>query len=132
MKSARFFAIALLIIAGLCCAKRSGAETTEEMLSNCRPFTQANVGDGKVEIESDYHTGVCWGAFSMVQALLSARNSETKKPMLWACAPATSTRTQLISVFVHYAESHPEKYSDIFLQGVVDAMQQAFPCKAKS
>jgi Rap1a immunity proteins len=131
MKSARLFSVLLLIVVGLCCAKPSRAETTEEMLSACRPFTQANVADGKVRIESDYDTGVCWGAFSVVQALLSARNLETKKPMLWACAPDTSTRTQLISVFVHYAESHPEKYSDIFLQSVVDAMQQAFPCRAK-
>ena len=131
MKSVRFFSVVLLIAAGLCCTKPSAAETTEEMLSKCRPFTQANITDGKVQVDSDYSTGVCWGAFSMVQALLSARNVETKKPMLWACAPATSTRTQLISVFVRYAESHPEKYSEDFLWSATTAMQQAFPCRAK-
>jgi hypothetical protein len=132
MKFMRVLCVISLIVVGLFGAKRSRAETTEEMLSACRPFTQAKVVDGKVEIESDYHTGVCWGAFALVQALLSARNSETKEPMLWACAPDNSTRTQLISIFVHYAENHPEKYSDSFLQSIVNAMQQAFPCKAKN
>ena len=82
-------------------------------------------------MDTDFSTGVCWGAFAAIQELLTARNSETKKMMLWACAPAKSSRTQLISIFVHYAENHPEKYHDDFLWTVVDSLQQAFPCPVK-
>lgn len=106
-------------------------ETTEEMLSACRPITTAKISDGKIELPSDFDSGRCWGAFGTVTNMLRTVDSETHVPLFRACLPTDSTRPQLIAIFVRYAESHPSRYQDDFPWVAFEAAKQAFPCRER-
>lgn len=126
MKRLLLFIIGITCIA---CPPQGRSETAEEMLSACRPVVAAKVLDGEIQFPSDPESHVCWGAFAVLGPLLRTVNSETRKPLLGACLPETDTRTQLIAIFVHYAENHPERYTENFVWVALSAMHEAFPCK---
>jgi len=64
----------------------------------------------------------------MVQRMTVLISRETKLRLFGACTPATSTRTQLIAIFVNYAKRNPQRYSEEFADVVFDALAEAFPC----
>ena len=112
-------------------APLSKAETVEEMLSACRPTAEARVAEGKVFVSDTRESGLCWGAFAVIQHLIGlVYPVYNDRPILGVCAPAESTRTQLIAVFVAYAKNHPERYSENFTDVALVALREAFPCKA--
>jgi hypothetical protein len=101
---------AVLFIVGILCAGciKLHAETTEKLLSDCRPVTQAKVtGDGGVEMDSNFEYGFCWGTFATIDQMLMAINSATKRPIFGVCLPKDHTRYQMIAIFVRYTEKHP-------------------------
>ena len=105
------------------------AETTEKLLSYCRPVTQAKVVENGAVLKQDFESGYCWGAFATVAQMLMAVNSETQVPIFHVCLPKDHTRSQLIAVFVQYAEKHPARYNEDFPWVAFDAEREAFPCK---
>ncbi len=121
--------LSILAVLGSACA-RCYAETTEEMLSACRPITQAKIEGGKINLGTDFDSGLCWGSFGTFHALLFTVDAR-RSPLLHVCLPEDSTRTQLIAIFVKYAEKHPESYSDDFIRTALNALLEVFPCKAK-
>jgi len=48
--------------------------------------------------------------------------------LLRACVPRDSTRTQLIAIFVRFAQKHPERYQEDFVFVTLSALKSAFPC----
>jgi hypothetical protein len=107
------------------------AETTEVLLSNCRPVTQAKVNaDGSVAMDSSFENGFCWGAFATIDQMLMAQNSRTKTPIFNVCLPKDHTRYQMIAIFVRYAEKHPERYNEDSPWVAFDAAREVFPCKS--
>jgi hypothetical protein len=130
MKPMRFLFVLMLIVAGLTSGKTCYAETAEEMLSACRPVMNAKVSDGKINLPPDFESGACWGAFGAIQDLLTAINAITKKPMFGVCMPESTTRTQIIAIFVRYAEKHPEKYNERFVWVAEAGIREVFPCPA--
>lgn len=126
----RFLFVILLVVAGLYSEKSCKAETTEEMLSACRPITVAKVSGGTIDFEETFETGICWGAFAAIQRL-SATVDHNEKPLLFSCPPEDSTQTQIITIFVRYAEKHPEKYHQDFVFSAIAALKEAFPCPAR-
>jgi hypothetical protein len=126
MKSLRFLVLLLLIVAGLSSGKSCQAETTEEMLSACRALSHAKVSNGAVEVPTDYDSGVCWGAFSVLMELLTAIDAKTKEPILRVHMPDHVTETQLIAIFVQYADKHPETYTKHFEWVAINAIVDAF------
>lgn len=105
----------------------SHAQTVEEMLSACRPITQARVSNGEIDLPQSFDAGSCWGAFGALhQAMMLL---ESGKPLLHVCLPEDTTRTQLIAIFVRYAEKHPEEYSKNFAIVALNAEIEVFPCK---
>ena len=108
--------LALVMVFALGCGCH--AETTEEMVSSCEAISAAGViSGGQVSLPQDFDSGVCWGAFATIQTVITlCRPKTTSRPFLSGCVPAGSTRTQLIQVFLVYAQSHPEEYQkDYFL-----------------
>ncbi len=85
------------------------------------------IGDG-LQLESTYETGTCWGAFLTFQRLISKADANGRM-LLGVCAPSNSTRTQLVSIFVHYAENHPEQLHKPFVDVALTSLAQAFPCR---
>lgn len=100
--------LVLLVIVPFC-----KADTTEEMLSACRPITESKVADGRVYLPQNFETGVCWGAFAVIQDETKWAD-ESGGRRLGICTPENSTRSQLITIFVEYAKRNPSKYSDDF------------------
>jgi hypothetical protein len=51
----------------------------------------------------------------------------TRKPFLSTCVPPNSTVTQLIHIFVSYAQSHPAGLSSPAVDLVFEALREAYP-----
>lgn len=70
----------------------------------------------------------CWGFMSAVleYAALADRDG---KPMLGACTGPDTTTTQVIRLFVNYANGHTEKLQLSAAAVAYNAMAEAFPCK---
>lgn len=109
-------------------APLSKAETTEEMLSACRPIAEAKVSEDKAFFSVNSETQLCWGAFGAIQGLIVWVSGDNT-PILSVCAPKNSKRTELIAVFVLYAKNHPERYSEDFTHVAIGVLREAFPCK---
>jgi hypothetical protein len=60
--------------------------------------------------------------------MLMATNAETGKPMFFVCLPSDHTRSQMIAIFVQYAEKHPARNHEDFPWVAFDAAREAFPC----
>jgi len=119
-------ALVLVMAFALRCDCR--AETTEEMVSACKAISTAKVINGQVSLPRDFDSGVCWGAFTTIQTLVRIVDQDTLKPLFHVCAPGESTRTQLIQIFLVYAQAHPEEYQEDYFAVAMSSMQKAFPC----
>lgn len=104
------------------------AQDTEQMLSACRPLATAKIEGDTVSMPRTVNAGMCWGAFDVIQTIIGAEYSTTKEKIFRVCAPSNSTRTQLISIFVYYAENHPATYSQRFTWTALHSLRLAFPC----
>lgn len=106
------------------------AQTAEEMLSACRPITQAKVSNGMIDMPTDFDSGTCWGAFGMLQSVLFLQEPDGELA-LHACVPPDATRTELIAIFVKNVEDHPEEYGKGFQLVAINSMIKAYPCGKK-
>jgi hypothetical protein len=129
MKSKRLFFLVAVGIFSLLHVPRCHAETAEEMLSACRPITQAKVSEGSVAFQKTFETGICWGAFASLESAINF-SGWNDHPLLDVCAPKDFTRTQLITIFVTYIEKHPEQYNWEFFQVATNSLLDVWTCKA--
>lgn len=127
MNTHHFYMCAIVATLAFCGASQSRAETAEEMLSACRPITQAKISGDKIDLPQTFDVGSCWGAFAVLEQVM--RLAENGKASLHVCLPANTTRTELIAIFTRYVESHPRVYSENFALVAVNIMVKAFPCK---
>ena len=127
MKTVIRFFLGILFIS---CSSSAFAETAQEILSACRPIARANLsgGKGKVTGPDTFTAGKCWGAFTVIQNAIE-RVDDRMLLIYNICPPAESTRTQLISMFVDYAEKNPQRLQEDFFDVFTDALRKAFPCK---
>jgi len=86
---------------------------------------------GAVEMNADFESGFCWGAFATIDQMLMAIDAATRRPIFGVCLPKEHTRYQMIAIFVRYAEKHPERYNDDSPWVAFDAAREAFPCSKK-
>lgn len=123
-----------LILALAVLAASSGAaaaDTAEDLLSWCGPFVRdVTETPNRVFIPNNPAIRSCWAYFAAVQDFGTIVNDGEATPILGACLPPNSTRTQLIRVFVEYANRNPAKLN---LPGSIvteQALIGAFPCPA--
>lgn len=120
------------------CHGQPGADgqiSAEEMASKCKPIVEATVNGNTVSFEQTFATGICWGAFSSIQreTNVAAPDSTTNaKPALGICLPPNSTLTQLIKIFYHYTEQHPQVIQYDYTRVALTAFYQDFPCNNSS
>jgi predicted secreted protein len=126
--SSRWWGImaALFVICSF--AKISQAETTDEMLSNCRGVATAKVSGNRVMIPATRESAVCWGAFATLQQITHITLEGEAKPIFLVCPPKDAKRHQQIAIFVRYAENHTERFHEDFVSVALDALRDAFPC----
>lgn len=127
MKFVRFGPPILLVLALACTAMPCSGETAEEMLSACRPITQAKISNGTIDLPSDFESGTCWGAFGMLQSVLFLTEPGGQRS-LHACPSSDVTRTELIAIFVKYIEEHPEEYNKGFSLVALNSILKVYPC----
>jgi hypothetical protein len=106
----------------------ASAGTAAEMLHGCRLVADSATADGQVSMPSTADASQCWGAFLVVQTLITWREHREPYPHYNVCAPEGAKRTQLAAVFVEYLSRHPERRHENFLLVTLEALQQAFPC----
>jgi CTP synthase (UTP-ammonia lyase) len=124
--------LSIILLLGMLflCIPVAHSESAEEMVSNCKWIAEAKVSDDQIEIPTDFHSGVCWGAFGTIQKAISVVPYSFPKegPLLGVCAPENSTRSQLIRIFIAYTERHPEKLHKDYFFIAIAALKEAFPC----
>lgn len=103
------------------------AETTEQMLSACSPVANARVSGEAATFLQNFDTGLCWGAFSVIQSNIVHIDGDGKR-LYEVCAPSESTLTQLVSIFSVYAKNNPHKMHQDFFSVALESLQKAFPC----
>ena len=112
-------------------------QTAEVVLSACRDISKAQINsDGTVGLPMNFDTGRCWGAFSTLPAVMAyvynAQYAGAHPFPYRVCSKDKDvTVTQMIAIFTEYANRHPERYQDDFLDVALDAMRAAFPCPTR-
>ena len=107
----------------------ASAQSTESMLAGCRSVAKARVtSDGRIALGTDFPAGECWGAFAVIQSFSVVVDAQGTR-LFGACPPADGTRTQLVAVFLKYADDHPARWHEEFLDFALEALRVAFPCK---
>jgi hypothetical protein len=105
------------------------AETALQATASCREVVKGLRPDGQIYIPPAGQ--FCWGAFGALQAMSRLRDSaiSTDVPPLGVCAGEKVTRSQMVLVFLKYADNNPAKLDDDFSFIALRALQEAFPCK---
>lgn len=68
------------------------------------------------------------GPFAVIQE--ETRWTMASGPEFGVCNSPSTTRTQLIAVFVAYVDKNPQIRNHNFVEVAFDALREAFPCKA--
>lgn len=116
----------------------SSAESAADMASFCDPYRQAVItgrtvdGSGVLNVPAaSVNSNFCWGAFAMFQGLLVVTPyGRDEHPYLLVCAPPTSSRLELVKIFLRYMDEHPETGHEDFAKLLLRVMWKTFPCRA--
>ena len=126
------FLIALLVFFNWSGSTR--AATAAEYASFCRLFEKPSLlPDGRINLPETPGANKCWGAFAVIQYIFKVATPKSGElvRLLGVCIPPESTRTQLIKVFLNYADQHPEETHKSFMAVAWNALFLAFPCPKK-
>jgi hypothetical protein len=102
---------------------------TQEMVSACRSIVRAEIKGDHIVLPTTFETGTCWGAFAAIQRAI--RYADQEGTFFAVCAPANSRLTQLITIFVTYAEKNPQRLHEEFFDVGIDSLREAFPCEQR-
>lgn len=104
------------------------AQSAGDMLRACEILQRGmHVEGATVYLPPGKEVHQCWGFMSAVlqYAALAGRDG---KPLLGACAGPHTTTTEVIRLFVDYANGHPDKLGLSAAAVAYNAMADAFPC----
>ena len=121
--------LALIAISPLAGADDQGPITAGEVASWCEPYRHALLVNGAVSVDSTAQSQSCYGAFITIQQLgATIWDLHDKESLLRTCLPPTSRTVELIQVFLHYTDEHPERGHDKFTAIALVALRKAYPC----
>lgn len=129
----RFRLLALVITSFLsACVWPSMAlaqQNANTLLSHCSLLLQTSQANGGAISFSDApEAAICWGFMQAMQDLSSISFDGGKRTVTGACLPSDSSASQLVRVFVNYAQSHPAQLHERPSLVVLRAFSSAFPC----
>jgi Rap1a immunity proteins len=126
LRDAKGIAAAAILLAA---SGNVSAETALQATASCREVVKGLRSDGQIYISPA--SQFCWGAFGALQTLSRLRNPaiSTDVSQLGVCAGEKVTRSQMILVFLKYADNNPAQLDDEFPLIALRALQEAFPCK---
>ena len=104
------------------------AQTAGEMLHACQTLQRGiRIKGNDAFLPSGAEAQQCWGFMSAVQEY-SVLADQGGNRLLGACPAADIKTTQIVDVFVKYANEHPEKSGTSAAVAAYNAMADAFPC----
>ena len=104
------------------------AQTAGEMLHACQTLQRGiRIKGNEAFLPSGAEAQQCWGFMSAVQEY-SVLADQSGNRLLSACPAADIKTTQIVDVFVKYANAHPEKSNTSAAVAAYNAMADAFPC----
>lgn len=79
------------------------AESAQAMLAKCRRIAAGDVrsdaaGREMVSLDQSFDSGVCWGAFQVIQEVTTMMEPEKDQRVLGVCSPGESNRLQLVLI----------------------------------
>ena len=105
-------------------------DSAQDLFQSCEKLiTEAESHGEKIMMTGSYNDGYCWGAFAMIQESLNIGFSPDSHPAFYVCLPPSSTRVQLIRIFVKYVHEHPEYLHRDAFKVTRLALLEVFPCK---
>jgi Rap1a immunity proteins len=111
-------------------ATPAAAASTEEILQSCQIFLRNEKIDGDTVFVA--REGLpCWMYLSAIQDVSMYSHTmppDKVAPILGSCLPAESTETQLIRIFVDYAQRHLAQLHKKASYTAILAFAEAFPC----
>ena len=117
----------VIALALLLSSPAKAEDSTQELLSACRPIAEADVTGDYVRFPQTYNTGYCWGVFTGIQKII-VHVDKRKEKIYGVCAPPESTLSQLIAVFTAYAKKNPQRLHEDYFKVALDSLRDAFPC----
>jgi hypothetical protein len=103
------------------------AETALQVQSWCKEIANLRVDEKhQFTMNQTFDNGFCWGAFALFQEVSYWGRDGTK--ILGLCLPDGVGRIQLIKIFVHYVDDHPEQGHLGFPEVADMALRQSFSC----
>jgi len=108
----------------------ASASSVQELLSGCRSIATADVSADGVRFAKNFQTGLCWGTFGAIQNVI-VHVDEVGRPIYGVCAPPRSTQSQLVAIFVSFAEKNPQRLHEEGFDIALESLQVAFPCKGQ-
>jgi hypothetical protein len=113
-------------------AEDRGSDSAAEVASWCEPYRTAILNGDHITVNSTPQSIVCWGAFMAIQQLISTTwSAQARESILRVCAPPETYLVELIKVYLHYTDQHPERGHEKFSDVALSALWQAFPCNVK-
>jgi hypothetical protein len=104
------------------------AQTAGEMLHACQTLQRGmRIKGDTAFLPSGTEAQQCWGFMSAVQEY-SVLADQAGTRLLSACPAADTKTTQIVDVFVKYANAHPEKRDIPAAAVAYNAIADAFPC----
>jgi hypothetical protein len=130
------FRLGLAVLAGMIClvvATPSMAQdmSADQLASNCRWVREAPIRGDEIRIPEDFESGNCWGYFAAIQELSRFALNDSEERALLICPPPEARLGQIIRVFLNYVDRNPHKGHLPSSQVALEAMWEAFPCKAE-
>jgi hypothetical protein len=107
------------------------------MQSYCKTIAEGDSGsrDGKrtVDFQRSFATGLCWGAFAVVQGAFRVYNPSKnwRIGLLGPCLPFKASRADIVRVFSAYLDKHLDRLADDFFPAVYDALRETYPNACK-
>lgn len=118
----------LVVVIGLTWGTGSGSasEGTGVILQNCELLLRGTTGSGS-DLRIPPEAQPCWYYFSAVRGLTFIADEQGRMVMR-ICAPPESSLLQYVRVFVHYAQTNPDKLHMPAHHLIVSSLMKAFPC----
>lgn len=119
-----------LLIAVLCISSAPvKAQTASEYLGYCAQFevNAAPQSGGRLILLNGGPMN-CWHFFVAFRELADVIDADTRQPNLGLCIPNSVPTSQVIRVFVSYAQAHPEILQGLPAIAALQAEWQSFGC----
>lgn len=126
----RKLAILALLLTWNAARAEETAITAGELASWCQPYRTATVSNHNITVQATSESQVCYGAFLAIQQFAATTLGSDHASILKTCVAEKSGLLELIKVFLHYMDEHPERGHEKFTNVVLSSLWAAYPCRA--